>query len=352
MKKRILIAPLNWGLGHASRCIPIIDFCLKKGHEVLIGGNGESLELLKKEFPEVSVIEFPSFEIKYYSFIGFQFSIVSQLPKLFAYLRKEKLFTEKIIESKKVDLIISDNRYGLHSKLVPSAIITHQLRFKLGPLSSPATKLINSQLEKFNQCWVPDFPNRPLSGDLSKTNSKSIKPLFIGGLSRFLSKKEGTKIVRDFLVVLSGPEPSRTKFEKKIVEILNKTEHSYKIIRGTDKRIKGSLQENFLFSNRVNSEELIQEINQSKYIISRSGYSSILDLTALNKKAILVPTKGQVEQEYLSDLHNRKGRFICFQENKIDLKSAISYFEENRMEEENSAYPKTDFRVIEEFLNS
>ena len=351
MKKRILVAPLNWGLGHATRCIPIIDFCLKEGHEVFIGGNGVSFSLLREEFPEASFLEYPSLEVNYSPFFGFYLSIISQLPKFIIYLKKEKRFTEKLVKRYKIDAIISDNRYGVYSELIPSAIVTHQLIFKTKFLGFWLTKIVNSQLGKFNQCWIPDNADRVLSGELSTPHNKTIIPRFIGGLSRFFNMKKQETVIRDFLIVLSGPEPNRTHFEKRIISILSETDYAFKLVRGTDLKIIGTHLENVSYINKANSMELLKEINQSKYIISRSGYSSILDLTALNKKAILIPTKGQIEQEYLSKLHNKKGLFICFDENKIDLNAAILYFNENKGKQENNANSKIEFGVIREFLN-
>src|SRR5690554_6730686 len=129
--KRILIAPLNWGLGHASRCIPIIRDLIMQRAEVIIGADQLPLELLRKEFPDLEYIEFPGLEIKYKSNSSLIFNMALQANKFFKAFSEEQAFLQKAVKNYAIDAVISDNRYGAFSTSVPSFIITHQVFLNL-----------------------------------------------------------------------------------------------------------------------------------------------------------------------------------------------------------------------------
>ena len=128
---KILIAPLNWGLGHATRSIPIIRHYLAKGDEVVLGGDGESILLLKQAFPDLRVIDLPSLELRYTSDPkqrGFYFRAVGALIR---FTIADHYYLRKALAIEHFDLIISDNRFGFFSRQVRSVYITHQIRKRL-----------------------------------------------------------------------------------------------------------------------------------------------------------------------------------------------------------------------------
>lgn len=323
--KRVLITPLDWGLGHATRCIPIIEALLKRNCEVLIASSGSALKLLRKEFPDLEVFALPSYRIHYPRTGSFVSSIAMQAPKIFRAITNEHKRIEKIVRDNNIDLILSDNRYGCWSDKIPSVFISHQLNIQLPggwKLFKPVfDSLHNRMIKKFDQCWIPDDPELNLAGELTKNHKLDVKP--IGVLSRF---KKGNAVLKyDLAVVLSGPEPQRTMLEEIIFKQIRNHALSIIVVRGVVEAEGNWKQDgNLVIVNFLQSKRLEEIMNQSKLIISRSGYSTIMDLARLEKKAILIPTPGQTEQEYLADeLRNKKIFYSLSQEN-FDLTKALS----------------------------
>ena len=182
MSKRILIAPLNWGLGHATRCIPIIHELIKNNFEPVIGSDGDALSLLRKEFPYLKSVELPSYHVNYSrkgSF--FKLKLISNVPSIAIAMKNENNFINKIVKTHHIDGIISDNRLGLYCKEVPSVIITHQLNVLSGNTTWLSTKLHQKFINRFNQCWIPDFKgDKNLSGTLGHSNKISVSTKYIG----------------------------------------------------------------------------------------------------------------------------------------------------------------------------
>lgn len=332
-KKKILVSPLNWGLGHASRCIPIIRMLLKKNAEVIVASEGASLKLLQEEFPQLFFIELEPIDVRYSKYLPMTVSMGLQTPKLIRSIAREHQVLEQLIKQHNIQGVISDNRYGMYSKKVPSVIISHQLFIQTPFLQRTLQKLIRNFLHKFSECWVPDFPgSNNLSGKLSHGNIEMKNTVFIGPLSRF-EKTEIPKFVRmrPLIIVLSGPEPNRTLFEKKLLKQLAEFKIECLLVRGLPNEASTKLNA----PNWVNvvshlpSEMLQNEILHSEIMLCRSGYSSIMDLYALRKKAILIPTKGQTEQIYLGKYLMQKNYFYSTSENlltlKEDLKKAMEY---------------------------
>ena len=218
--KKILIAPLNWGLGHATRCIPIINGLIDNGFELVIASDGVALELLKKEFPNIVSLELPSYNIEYAEKgKNFKWKMIAQIPKIISTIQKEQKLVGELVNTHHFDGIISDNRLGIYSKKVPSVFITHQLNVLTGSTSWLTTKLHKSYIQKFNECWVPDIENSPnLSGKLGHPTESIKNVKYIGPLSRL--RKKPKPILYDLMVLLSGPEPQRTILEEKIISEL------------------------------------------------------------------------------------------------------------------------------------
>lgn len=307
-KKRILVAPLNWGLGHATRCIPIIEALENHDFEPVIASDGIALALLKKEFPHLQTFELPSYKIEYaQNGENFKWKLFKQIPNMFRAVRAEKKITQQWIDKLQLDGIISDNRLGIHSKKVPSVFITHQLNVLTGNTSWLTTKIHHYFIKKFNECWVPDTAEKPnLSGKLGHLKDSGLNIKHIGPLSRI--RKKPMEKIYDLMVLLSGPEPQRTLLESKLKEELKHYDGNIIFIRGVvEAEQKITQRFNLTCYNFMNTEELELAFNQSKMVLSRSGYTTIMDLAKLGKKAFFIPTPGQYEQEYLAKKLKKKG---------------------------------------------
>jgi len=303
MKKRILVAPLNWGIGHACRCIPIINALLEQNFEVVIASDNEALLLLKKEFPKLSFAELPAYNIKYSTTKeAFRRNLIKQLPKIYKAIKAEHTVTQQIIKDFNIDGIISDNRLGVYSKDLQSVFLTHQLNVLTGSTSWISTKLHKYFIRKFDLCWIPDFETSPnLSGKLSHSSAfkKDSKKQFIGALSRFKFKETTHKY--DILVLLSGPEPQRSILEKQLLTEFKEYYKPVLFVKGIiENEQKTEALNNITIKNFLTSKNLENALLQSKLVICRSGYTSIMDLAKLRKNAFFIPTPGQFEQEYLA----------------------------------------------------
>ena len=302
MKKRILIAPLNWGLGHATRCIPIINALITHQFEPIIASDGIALSLLKKEFPDITCLDLPSYDIMYpKNGKHFKLKMLQSSPKMAKAIKAEKKAVASIIETYQIDGIISDNRLGVYNKKVPCNFITHQLQVLSGNTTWLSTKLHQKIIKRFQECWVPDnLGEINLSGKLGHTPMYDIPVKYIGPLSRFC--KEDLPIKYDVMVFLSGPEPQRTLFENKLLAEFKNYKGKVVFIKGVIENEQHiSEEKNMLIYNYMTSSQLEQTINESALVVSRSGYTTLMDLTKLSKSAFFVPTPGQFEQEYLAE---------------------------------------------------
>lgn len=316
-RKRILIAPLDWGLGHAARCVPIVQELLAKDLDVVIAADNRPAELLKKEFPDLEHVRFPGYTIDYPVNANMAWTMFRQLPKLFRGIAEEHSVLESLVTQHRIDAVISDNRWGAYSTTVPSIYVVHQLRILLSSLlrwGQPIVDLANGRLIRpFSEVWIPDrATSDKLSGELSHDSLLPKNSHFIGPLSR-LKKLETDKKELDILVVLSGPEPQRTIFETIITDQLKQTTLRALVVRGTPERVmKMKLSETLTLVSALTSEELSTAIAASNIIISRPGYSTVMDLAIIGAHAIFVPTPQQTEQEYLAE--RLKEQKVCYSE--------------------------------------
>jgi uncharacterized protein (TIGR00661 family) len=328
-KKRILICPLNWGLGHATRCIPVIRLLLEKNAEVIIAADGRPLELLKKEFPQLEFIYLKGYNIQYPEKGSLILKIFFSVPKIFFGIYKEHLSVKKIIRIKKIDVIISDNRFGCWNKKIKSVFITHQLMIKT-PFAEKLIHRLNLYfIKKYDECWFPDFAGAEnLSGDLSHKYPLPKNTFFVGPLSRFnslIAKEVRSKQSLDkIMVIISGPEPQRTIFEKLILEQTRQTNLKALIVCGkTELEQKKETAGNIEIVNHLKADEMQNAILNAEIIIARSGYSTIMDLAMLGKKAIFIPTPGQTEQEYLGKYLMSKKIAYCVSQKQFNLSNAL-----------------------------
>ena len=305
---KIIFAPLNWGLGHATRSIPLIRTLLEAGKEVVIASDGEALSLLQKEFLDIVSQALPPYKVRYSSSSLWQI-IISNSLNVSAAIRKEKRAAEKLVRGSSADMIISDSRFGFRSEKVPSVIITHQL----SPIGSDS--LLSFVLERgnrkfinaFDACWVPDDAGSPLSGKLSR-NPKIRNVHYIGTVSR-LKPCKGMEKQYDVAMILSGPEPARTKLEKALLERVRQSAMRICLVRGTERgEPLGDLPSNLVVYDLADSATINEILCSSEKVISRSGYTSVMDYSKLGISAYLIPTPGQTEQEYLAEhLDGREG---------------------------------------------
>ncbi len=300
-KKTILVAPLHWGLGHTTRCIPIINGLLENGFSVLIASDGGALGLLRKEFPTLKSIELPSYNINYpKNGKLIKWKLLLKLPQIKKAVSTEKKIINQLVSEEKIQGIISDNRFGVWSKKVPSVYVTHQLKVLSGSSTFFSSKIHQNIIQKFDECWIPDVEgSKNLSGKLGHLKSKSFLIKYIGILSRM--KKVKLPIKYKYLLLLSGPEPQRTLLEKLLLKEFNNITYSVLMVKGmVEKEQKTKQTENITSYNFMTSSQLETAINQSEIVVSRSGFTTIMDLSVIEKKAFFIPTPGQYEQEYLA----------------------------------------------------
>jgi uncharacterized protein (TIGR00661 family) len=305
---QILVCPLDWGLGHATRCIPVINELLRQGAEVIIGADKFPKALLRDQFPDLRIVTLPGPEIIYPTN---NISGIFTLRTLFPFTRgiiQEKKHFKKLARTLDIDGVISDNRYGLHHKGIPSVLITHQLNLQVPAVFQPVKPVLNSMIgffaRRFNHTWIPDFPGpQNLSGHLGHRSLPG-NHRFVGALSRYhqaipFNNKEFKSI--DVLVILSGPEPQRSQLERNVLQQSVNFEGNVTIVRGKPgEQHLPEVPKNVAVFNHASDQDMIQLIGDSKIIVARAGYSTIMDLVALRQPAILIPTPGQTEQEYLA----------------------------------------------------
>ena len=330
-RKRVLVAPLDWGLGHTTRCIPIIKELQRQNFTVLLAAEGNSAHLLRKEFPSLTIISLKGYRISYSNTQGFfKVKLFGQIPKILKALKQEHTWLQKIIKEHELDIVISDNRYGLYNTKVKSIFITHQLAIETGYIfTNWIVKKLNYRLiNRFDGCWIPDEESPfDLAGKLSHPKAlPAIPTTYIGILTRFKYWKVEKNI--DLLVLISGPEPQRTAFENMVLLQMTKLSFKMVLVRGlpgAPNKIINTKKELEIFDH-LPALELSKLIQSSKTIIARSGYSTIMDLISLQQKAILIPTPGQTEQEYLSSYLSAKKYFVAAQQRRFNLIKELQNF--------------------------
>lgn len=347
MTNRVLIAPLNWGLGHATRCIPIIDALIEKGFTIHIASDGKALALLKEEYPLLTFHTLPGYNVKYYTHSGVLNMGLNSF-KIVKAIIKEQRVCNQLHRDFQFRYIISDNRYGCYIKDIPSYFLTHQVHLPVGNIFARfiANGIHHRLMTRFDEVVIPD--NKKEEDRLAGKMSKEIKGRlcrYIGPLSRFFQTEvvQSFKLDIDFLVVLSGPEPQRTNLENELIEKLVASKHEHiLIVRGLPDSppYQGKLQgelfsllsanleeiETALVNNRIVivnyllGKELFNVLKRSNLVLTRSGYTTVMDLFAIQKKAIYVPTPGQPEQEFLATNLDSKQKGWKQEQGKLLLK--------------------------------
>jgi uncharacterized protein (TIGR00661 family) len=331
-RKNILICPLDWGIGHATRCIPIIRMLREAEMNVIIVADGRPYALLEKEFPDIEMIRLSGYKVSYPQDAGMTAAMIRQIPQMMRGIVAEHKLLKSIINKNNVDLVISDGRFGLWSKEIPCVYLTHQLMVKF-PKSLKSFERVFYKwhchvIKRYTECWIPDFSGQPnLSGDLSHKYKAPSNSHFIGSLSRFSKdlRKDSNAENYDLLVILSGPEPQRTIFEELVIEQISSMPRINTLIlqgkseQTTDKQLTDHVR----IVSHISAEDMNEAILSAKMILARPGYSTLMDLVTLGKRAILVPTPGQTEQEYLAEKVMKEKAFYCVNQQDLNLARAL-----------------------------
>lgn len=333
--KRVIIAPLNWGLGHATRCIPIIDYLLDSGAEVIIASDGNALNFLKNSYPNIPYLELPSYNVNYGK-LDFVVQTAINFPTYLKAVFQERALLKKYTKTNKIDLVISDNRYGFYHEKIPSVIICHQVCMLPPPsapwIKSPLYNLHKYFLKPFKKIWIPDFESNTfnLSGDMSHNVSLPENIKYIGALTR-MKRYSIEKIEEevDILVMLSGVEPQRSYLEERIIQQAQHIKNrKFLFLKGIVDGDKKKIESHIKILPFASGKQLNDLLLKANIVICRSGYSSVMDLYYLGKKVIFIPSKGQTEQEYLAELASSRGFAVKVTEVEMNLEVAIEKVEE------------------------
>jgi UDP:flavonoid glycosyltransferase YjiC (YdhE family) len=327
--QKILVAPLDWGLGHATRCIPIIRFLVAQGHLVYLGITPQTAPLLQTEFPHLPCIQLPAYAVQYSKTAkGLPFTLLKQLPRIIRTIRQEHACLLQAVQEHGIQRILSDNRYGLWHPQVPAVMLIHQMQLQV-PQSALAQTVINwihsRMLLRFSACWIPDTPQHTFGGNLTQTNMPNNKVQYLGPLSRF----EGAHSLQEkrnyTLVLLSGPEPQRTQLEHILIQQQSDFQGEVVLVRGTSAAIPlPTVPAHWTVHGLLHQHQLLPILQAAQWVVCRSGYSTLMDLAVLGKGALLVPTPGQTEQEYLAGWWAQGGNYVYQAQNGINIKKALA----------------------------
>ena len=361
-KQRILVAPLDWGLGHATRCTPLIDRWLSEGHEVIVASNGRSAAWLKQRYPQLEVLtDIPDYAVTYPANGSLSVHFAKHLFRLLRVVREENNWLKNLVESRSIQGVYSDNRYGLYHERIPCTLITHQLYVRVPWWAKTLVSgLLNRYFKRFQSIWVPDYANgKTLSGALSHAGSWDDKVSYIGPLSRMTrlcsepktnetnEAKEAKQAIEDMedlalskgkvpersqrgeiVALLSGPEPSRTAFEQQLRQLLADMHRPALLVLGKPDEQLYEQSGQLTCVNHLPDEALADALKRAPLVICRSGYSTLMDLDAIGVRALLVPTSGQTEQEYLANYHEQQGNHYRVEQKHLTtdiLRSLLSF---------------------------
>jgi UDP:flavonoid glycosyltransferase YjiC (YdhE family) len=321
---RILVAPLDWGLGHAARCIPVVQALIHQGAVPVIGADNGPAALLRDAFPDLEHVRIPGMEVRYASGRSQAWSLARQFPALLRQVRQERRWLSANQDRLVLDAIISDQRFGIRSGKLPSVLITHQV-FPRTPLAQALAQRINRRLiAPFHRCWVPDHGTSPgLAGDLSHGSPLPKNARYIGPLSRFGASMPAMEIPPYRVVaVVSGPEPQRSLLEKMVLEQLPGIDGMHLLVTGKP-GTAGFQQGSVRVEGHLPTAELQAALVHAELIVGRTGYSTLMDLDTLGRAALLVPTPGQPEQEYLGRMQARIGYHTIADQRKLDIAALL-----------------------------
>jgi UDP-N-acetylglucosamine transferase subunit ALG13 len=321
------VAPLDWGLGHTARCIPLIAAIIDNGYEPLVAGNGSQLAFLSSHFSNIPTLPLEGYDITYSAANRFaQAGLLVQVPGIMQSIKREQQWLQHTLRCYKVAGVISDNRYGLYSREVPTVILTHQpkVRTGMGRIADNMVQKVHYRfLRRFGQVWVPDVAGADnIGGGLSHCAMLPPHTKYIGLLSRF-SPPAVTVSNGSILVLLSGPEPQRSILSDMLWQQVAGMHNKVVFVEGKEGARRVNVPGNVTHYDRVAGGQLQGLLADGAIVVCRSGYSSIMDLLAMGKRAILIPTPGQTEQEYLAQHLHGKGISFSARQDGFDLNEAL-----------------------------
>ena len=359
---KILVAPLDWGLGHATRCVPIVKEFLRQGAEVELAVVKSNAGFFREVFPELRQRVAPGYNVVYPKY-GFNMALwlLKNSAHLNAVMRYEKRYAEEMVERHGYDVLFSDNRFAFFSKKAYSVYMTHQRRIAFPPavaaLESVGVRWHRSRMRNFDEVWVPDVESAPgYAGALShlpplRGAEKAPKIKFVGPLSRFdevagslkTSSLDAGELPAGSLkldslnagkyrvvAVISGVEPARTQFENCLRDILRNVPGNHLVILGKPQAPRRSWTEgNIEFVTHLPTGDFASAVRNADWVISRGGYSTVMDMAYLGAKCVFVPTPGQYEQVVLARDLATAGYAISIPANRLSVESLLDAFNKN-----------------------
>ena len=322
--RRILISPLNWGFGHAGRMIPLALELKKRGHEITFGVDKGLIHALEKDLIDIIIIPIPGIRVRYSRVVPQYLCIFLQLPLLIISAFREHAALKRIVSKLKPDIVISDNRFGFFHSDVYSVFVTHQLRIafpRFLRFLEPVAVWLNRQIiSRYDMCLVPDYPGKVnLSGRLSHDVKLPENVFYTGPLSRFRIADKGETIMnlppRYYCLILSGPEPQRSLLFKKVSSVLQGIH--LVVLSGTPLISDLKDRHGITVITNPDTATMRHAITGSKTVISRAGYTSVMELVSLGKGGVIIPTPGQTEQEYLGQYLNGRYGFVALKQNNL-----------------------------------
>ena len=324
----ILVAPLDWGIGHAARMVPVVRQLLTAGHRVVLATDGQALDFMRHHFGHLPWVRLPGYGVQYPRRVPMAAAMLLQLPRIVWAIAREHRQIGRICRQFSANVVLSDNRYGLFTRHAHTIFVTHQIAVR-APwqwLQRILFEVNKWFILRFDALWVPDFEGGLLTGQLTQAYRLPRPPKYIGPLSRFYHEAIAPPArTYDVLLLLSGPEPQRTAFEEMLVRQLAHSPRRVLLVRGLPALRHEVLPDlgRIVRTNFLAGNELANAIRYAGAVVCRSGYSTLMDLVALGKTAILVPTPGQTEQEYLGEMLMQRGWFLCQKQKNLDIETAL-----------------------------
>lgn len=331
IRRRILVAPLDWGLGHTTRCIPVISELKALGHTVILAGNEWQCSFIKNIYNDIETLHLEGYNVTYSAHYKLgKITLLGSVPSICAAIKREHTWLQQQLKQLNIDGIISDNRYGIYHHTIPSVIITHQLEVQTG-MGKGSNRLIQKlhykYLDQFNEVWVPDVKGDiNLGGQLSHPKHLPPHARYIGLLSQFQDAPVKKNWDGYLLILLSGPEPQRSILEKILWQQAKAFKGKVVFVAGKEQKVPANIPGHITYHARLGGAKLAEIIQGASLVVCRSGYSTIMDLVLLNKGGILIPTPGQTEQEYLAAYLSESRFFMSATQKSIDLDKMVTEF--------------------------
>ena len=327
-----MLAPLDWGWGHTTRCLPLIRRLQELGASICFAGNDAQQTFVRRQFPQLHFLPLEGYEVQYpRKGIGFLPKMLAQVPRIALRIRSEHHWLRQAVAQWGIKGVISDNRYGLWHPQVPSVVVCHQLALHTGLgawVDARATAVNQRLLAKFGSIWVPDNSTPPgLSGRLGHPLHLPANTKYIGPLSQFqnvLPAASGTREKqKKLLILLSGPEPQRSILSDLLWPQVQALNLPTVFVEGKAQAPPRASSEAVTWHALRSGRELQTVLEAASYVVCRGGYTTLMEAAELDLKLLVIPTPGQGEQQYLGKQLEETGRGLCFKQSGFSLKQAL-----------------------------